>query len=69
MSDFMFPKWYWFQITSALSILHHLCNRIPPLARDAGYGFEIRDAYRSGYAVLPRRAVLTILAWLYVFLA
>jgi len=69
MSDFMFPKWYRFQITSALSILHHLCNGNRHLAWDAGYGFEIRDAYRSGYAVLPRRAVLTILAWLYVFLA
>jgi hypothetical protein len=51
-SPFMFPKWYRFQITSALSILYHLCNGIRHLAWDAGYGFEIRDAYRSGYAVL-----------------
>ena len=52
ISPFMFRKWYRFQITSALSILHHLCNGIWHLAWDAGYGFEIRDAYRSGYAVL-----------------
>jgi succinate dehydrogenase / fumarate reductase, cytochrome b subunit len=39
------------------------------LAWDAGYGFEIRDAYRSGYAVLVATAVLTVLAWLYVLLA
>ena len=105
LSPFMFPTWYRFQITSALSILHrltgialavgsillawwlvavaaggevfaathafiaspigvlllfcwsvaffyHLCNGIRHLAWDAGYGFEIRDAYRSGYAVL-----------------
>ncbi|MBV8443419.1 MAG: succinate dehydrogenase, cytochrome b556 subunit, partial [Hyphomicrobiales bacterium] len=39
------------------------------LAWDAGYGFELRDAYRSGYAVLAATAVLTVLAWLYVFLA
>jgi succinate dehydrogenase / fumarate reductase, cytochrome b subunit len=122
ISPFMFPTWYRFQITSALSILHrltgiglalgfvlltwwlvavasggqlfaathafvaspigmlllffwsvvffyHLCNGIRHLAWDAGYGFEIRDAYRSGYAVVAATAVLTVLAWLYVFLA
>jgi succinate dehydrogenase / fumarate reductase, cytochrome b subunit len=121
ISPFMFPRWYRFQITSALSILHrftgiglalgsillawwlivvaaggelfrvthafiaspvgilllflwsvaffyHLCNGIRHLAWDAGYGFEIRDAYRSGYAVLTATAVLTVLAWLYVLL-
>ena len=30
---------------------------------------EIRDAYRSGYAVIAATAVLTMLAWLYVLLA
>ena len=122
LSPFMFPVWYRFQITSALSILHrltgiglavgsillawwlvavaaggdwfeathaflaspigvlllflwsvaffyHLCNGIRHLAWDAGYGFEIRDAYRSGYAVLAMTALLTVLTWLYVFLA
>jgi succinate dehydrogenase cytochrome b subunit len=122
LSPFMFPTWYRFQITSALSILHrltgiglavgsillawwliavaaggelfaamhafmaspigllllffwsaaffyHLCNGIRHLAWDAGYGFEIEDAYRSGYAVLAAAALLTALAWLYVFLA
>jgi succinate dehydrogenase / fumarate reductase, cytochrome b subunit len=122
LSPFMFPTWYRFQITSALSILHrltgialavgsilltwwlvsvaaggdlfaatrvfiaspigilllfgwsiaffyHLSNGIRHLAWDAGYGFEIRQAYRSGYAVLAATAVLTVLAWLYVFLA
>jgi len=118
----MFPVWYRFQITSALSILHritgiglalgsillawwlvavaaggrmfaathafmaspigmlllflwsiaffyHLCNGVRHLAWDAGYGFEIRNVYRSGYAVLVATALLTVLAWLYVFLA
>ena len=122
LSPFMFPVWYRFQITSALSILHritgiglalgsillawwlvavaaggkvfaathvfiaspigmlllflwsiaffyHLCNGVRHLAWDAGYGFELRDAYRSGYAVLAATALLTVLAWLYVFLA
>ena len=120
LSPFMFPIWYRFQITSALSILHrltgiglgvgsmlltwwlisvaaggelfeathrflvspigmvllflwsvaffyHLCNGIRHLAWDAGYGFEIRTATRSGYAVLAMTALLTVLAWLYVF--
>jgi len=122
LSPFMFPVWYRFQITSALSILHrltgiglaagsillawwltsvaaggewfeathrflvspigivllflwsvaffyHLCNGIRHLAWDAGYGFEIRTAARSGYAVLVMTALLTLLAWLYVFFA
>ena len=122
LSPFMFPTWYRFQITSALSILHrltgiglavgsillawwlisvaaggelfeathrflvspigmvllflwsvaffyHLCNGIRHLAWDAGYGFEIRSATRSGYAVLAITALLTMLAWLYVFFA
>src|SRR5271165_6425594 len=122
LSPFMFPTWYRFQITSALSILHrltgialavgsillawwlvavaaggqvfaathtfitspigvlllflwsvaffyHLCNGIRHLAWDAGYGFEIRTATRSGYAVLTMATLLTVLAWLYVFFA
>jgi succinate dehydrogenase / fumarate reductase cytochrome b subunit len=122
LSPFMFPVWYRFQITSALSILHrltgiglavgsillawwlisvavggelfetthrflvspigivllflwsvaffyHLCNGIRHLAWDAGYGFEIRTAARSGYAVIVMTALLTVLAWLYVFFA
>jgi succinate dehydrogenase / fumarate reductase, cytochrome b subunit len=122
LSPFMFPTWYRFQITSALSILHrltgialaggsillvwwlisvaaggevfaathaflasplgivllcgwsiaffyHLCNGVRHLAWDAGYGFEIRSAARSGYAVLAGTVLLTAMTWLYVFLA
>jgi succinate dehydrogenase / fumarate reductase, cytochrome b subunit len=122
LSPFMFPKWYRFQITSALSILHrltgialavgtvlltwwlvavatggelflathafiasrlgmlllfgwsaaffyHLCSGIRHLVWDAGYGFEIRNAYRSGYVVLGATALLTALTWLYVLFA
>src|SRR5258705_7358049 len=116
LSPFMFPTWYRFQITSALSILHrltgialaigsillawwlvavaaggelfarthaflvspigllllflwsaaffyHLCNGIRHLAWDAGYGFGLRTASLSGYAVLAGTIVLTVLAW------
>jgi succinate dehydrogenase / fumarate reductase, cytochrome b subunit len=122
LSPFMFPIWYRFQITSALSILHrltgialaagsillawwlvsvaaggesfawthafiaspvgllllfgwsiaffyHLCNGVRHLAWDAGYGFELRSAYRSGYGVLAATVLLTLITWLYVVLA
>jgi succinate dehydrogenase / fumarate reductase, cytochrome b subunit len=122
ISPFMFPVWYRFQFTSALSILHrltgiglavgsillawwlisvaaggamfqtmhafltspvgmlllflwsvaffyHLCNGIRHLVWDAGYGFELNTAYRSGCAVIAMTSLLTVLTWLYVFLA
>jgi succinate dehydrogenase / fumarate reductase, cytochrome b subunit len=122
LSPFMFPTWYRFQMTSALSILHrltgialavgsillswwlvavaaggeffaathafirspigmlllflwsaaffyHLCNGMRHLAWDAGYGFELRSAYRSGYIVIAAALLLTVLTWAYVFLA
>ena len=121
LSPFMFPTWYRFQITSALSILHrltgialsvgsillawwliavaaggqiftathaflespigvlllflwsvaffyHLCNGIRHLVWDVGYGFDIRTARRAGYAVLAATVVLTVLAWLPLYL-
>src|SRR6202162_48243 len=34
------------------AFFYHLCNGVRHLAWDAGYGFELRSAYRSGYAVL-----------------
>ena len=122
LSPFMFPIWYRFQITSALSILHrltgiglavgsilltwwvvavaaggelfavthafirspvgrvllflwslaffyHLCNGIRHLAWDAGYGFELRSAYRSGYIVIAAALLLLVLTRAYVLLA
>jgi succinate dehydrogenase / fumarate reductase, cytochrome b subunit len=53
----------------SVAFFYHLCSGIRHLVWDAGYGFEIRDAYRSGYAVLAATVVLTALAWLYVLLA
>lgn len=53
----------------SIAFFYHLCNGVRHLIWDAGYGFELRDAYRSGYAVLAATALLTALAWLYVFLA
>jgi succinate dehydrogenase / fumarate reductase, cytochrome b subunit len=53
----------------SVAFFYHLCSGVRHLAWDAGYGFEIRNAYRSGYAVLVSTALLTALAWLYVLLA
>src|SRR6202047_395143 len=53
----------------SVAFFYHLCNGIRHLAWDAGYGFEIREAYLSGYGVLAATAALTVLAWLYVLLA
>ena len=52
----------------SVAFFYHLSNGIRHLASDAGYGFEIRTAYLSGYAVLFATAVLTVVAWLSVWL-
>ncbi|MFN4090908.1 MAG: succinate dehydrogenase, cytochrome b556 subunit [Alphaproteobacteria bacterium] len=45
-------------------LFYHLCNGIRHLFWDAGYGFELPDAYRSGWAVVIGAGVLTLLAWI-----
>lgn len=45
------------------AFFYHLCNGIRHLAWDAGYGFELKTVYRSGYAVLAASVVLTALVW------
>src|SRR6201981_2976533 len=53
----------------SVAFFYHLCNGLRHLAWDAGHGFELRQAYRSGYAVLAATAVLTILTWTYGLVA
>ena len=53
----------------SVAFFYHLCSGVRHLAWDAGYGFEIRSAYRSGYAVLAATVLLTALTWLYVLLS
>ena len=52
----------------SVAFFYHLCNGVRHLAWDAGRGFELRNANRSSYAVLAATVVLTILAWLTVWL-
>ena len=42
---------------------YHLCNGIRHLFWDAGYGFELKDAYRSGWIVVVVSLIATALSW------
>jgi succinate dehydrogenase / fumarate reductase cytochrome b subunit len=46
-----------------VAFFYHLLNGIRHLAWDAGWGFELPTAYKTGYAVLIGTAALTLLAW------
>jgi len=52
----------------SVAFFYHLCNGIRHLVWDGGYGFEIRSAFRAGYAVLGVTVLLTVLAWLPLWL-
>jgi succinate dehydrogenase / fumarate reductase cytochrome b subunit len=43
---------------------YHLCNGIRHLFWDAGYGFELKDAYRSGWIVVIVSLIATVLSWI-----
>ena len=42
----------------------HLCNGIRHLFWDAGYGFDIKDTYRSGWIVVGVSAIATLVSWI-----
>ena len=43
---------------------YHLCNGIRHLFWDAGYGFELKDAYRSGWIVVAVALIATLVSWI-----
>lgn len=45
------------------ALFFHLANGIRHLAWDAGWGYELKDTYRSGWLVVVASVVLTLLAW------
>ncbi|TQV82053.1 succinate dehydrogenase, cytochrome b556 subunit [Denitrobaculum tricleocarpae] len=47
----------------SFALFYHLCNGIRHLFWDAGYGYELATAYRSGLTVLVVSLVLTLGAW------
>ena len=48
----------------SLSLVYHLLNGIRHLLWDAGWGFDIPDVYRSGWAVAVLTFVFTAAIWL-----
>ena len=50
------------------SLFFHLCNGIRHLVWDAGYGFELRTIYASGWMVVAASMALTVAAWFSSFL-
>jgi succinate dehydrogenase / fumarate reductase cytochrome b subunit len=46
-----------------IALYYHLSNGIRHLLWDAGWGFEIPQAYKSGQIVLGATAVLTVVTW------
>ncbi len=51
-------------IAASYALFYHLCNGIRHLFWDAGKGFEVAVAERSGRLVLVAAGVLTALVWL-----
>jgi succinate dehydrogenase / fumarate reductase, cytochrome b subunit len=51
------------------ALFYHLCNGIRHLFWDAGYGYELDAVYASGKAVVAMSVVLTLVAWMAVYLA
>ena len=45
------------------AFFYHLLNGVRHLAWDAGWGFELPTAYRSGWTVVVLAAILTVVAW------
>lgn len=50
-----------------LCLFFHLFNGIRHLFWDAGYGFELKTAYNSGWAVVGATLVSTVAAWLLAY--
>jgi succinate dehydrogenase cytochrome b subunit len=70
-ADFAAPSWFfgsWLGVICLLgwcfSFFFHLCNGLRHLAWDAGFGFEIANFYRTGYAVVAASIVLTLAAYI-----
>lgn len=46
------------------ALFYHLSNGIRHLFWDAGYGFELDIAHKSGIAAVAAAGVLTVVAWI-----
>src|SRR5579872_1127791 len=50
------------------SFFYHLSNGIRHLFWDAGYGYELKTTYVSGWTVVVASFVLTLIAWIAAFM-
>ncbi len=48
---------------STFAFFLHLCGGVRHLIWDAGYGFELRSIYASGWVVVAVSVALTVAAW------
>jgi succinate dehydrogenase cytochrome b subunit len=46
------------------ALFYHLANGIRHLAWDAGFGFELKTAYVTGWTVVALSFLLTLIAWI-----
>jgi succinate dehydrogenase / fumarate reductase cytochrome b subunit len=71
------PGWFdlaqafWYSWIGRLSLLgwtfsffFHLCNGIRHLCWDAGWGFDLKTTYLTGWIVVTASIVLTLIAWI-----
>jgi len=50
-------------------LFYHLLNGVRHLVWDAGWGFELKEAYATGWAVVAGSGVLTLAAWIAAYVA
>lgn len=50
----------------SFAVYYHTCNGIRHLFWDIGKGYEIKTAYKTGYAVLIASVSLTLITWIYL---
>jgi succinate dehydrogenase / fumarate reductase cytochrome b subunit len=61
-----FGSWFGTLVLLGFSwaLMYHLCNGIRHLFWDAGFGFELKDAYVSGWLAVVASLLMTALAWI-----
>jgi len=66
MVDGLLTSWFGLLILlcSTWALAYHLLNGARHLIWDMGYGLDLKDVTRSGYAVLAGSGALTLLVWI-----
>jgi len=53
----------------SVALFYHLCNGIRHLVWDTGHSLDLEGVYRGGWAVLIGTGVLTLLSWIFAYVA